>query len=218
MIVQETLAGAYQVARFLSRCSKRFARKPDVFSSVAAFAGPAELDLTGNGEASIASGELVSGDYFHTLGVRAALGRTLEPADEAVWSRAGCSVSYDYWARAFGEDVSALGKTIRLNNIPFTVVGVAEPRFTRLTPGKTQDMWLPLTLLQRLGVGWMHDPENASQWWLSIVARPKPGVSPELARAGVSLIFRNELLYGEKPVFLRTPTNLMSLWYPHNRP
>ena len=110
-------------------------------------------------------------------------------------------LSYDYWTRVFGGDVSALGKTIRLNNIPFTVVGVAEPRFTRLTPGKTQDMWLPLTLIQRLGVGWIRDPEAASHWWLSIVARPKPGISVEQAQAGVSRIFRNELLYGAKPLF-----------------
>ena len=156
---------------------KEIRSKANVFSSVAAFAGPAELDLTGNGAASITSSELVSGEYFHTLGVKAALGRTLEPADEESGAEPIVVLSYDYWTRVFGGDVSALGKTIRLNNIPFTVVGVAEPRFTRLTPGKTQDMWLPLTLIQRLGVGWVRDPEAASHWWLSIVARPKPGIS-----------------------------------------
>jgi predicted permease len=193
--------GSFSGCSFSFPMFREIRAKANVFSSVAAFAGPAELDLTGNGEASIARGELVSGDYFHTLGVKAALGRTLEPADEASGAEPVVVLSYDYWTRAFGGDGSVLGKTIRLNNITFTVVGVAEPRFTRLTPGKTQDMWLPLTLIQRLGVGWIHDPEDASHWWLSIVARPRPSVSLEQAQAGVSLIFRDELLYGAKPDF-----------------
>ena len=66
-----------------------------VFSSVAAFAGPAQLDLTGNGTASIARGEIVSGDYFQTLGVQAASGRTIEPRDERPGAEAVAVLSYD---------------------------------------------------------------------------------------------------------------------------
>jgi hypothetical protein len=69
---------------------KEIRAQKDIFSGVAAFAGPAQLDLSGNGTASMASGELVSGDYFQTLGVGAAIGRMLEPSDEqpgaAPWS------------------------------------------------------------------------------------------------------------------------------------
>jgi predicted permease len=179
-----------------------------VFSSLAAFAGPAELALTGSGAASIARGELVSGDYFTTLGVGAFLGRTLEPADEAPGAEPVAVLSYAYWTRVFGGDASAVGRAISLNHVPFVIVGVAEPRFTRLTPGKTQDMWLPLTLGQRLGVGWggpvttgASDPENAAGWWLAIVARSKPGTPLKQAAAAVNLVFRNALLYGAKPLF-----------------
>jgi predicted permease len=182
--------------------------KANVFSGVAAFAGPAALNLTGNGPASIARGEVVSGDFFGTLGVGAAFGRTLEPADEEPGTEPVAVLSYDYWRSALGGDASAVGKAIRLNNIPFVIVGVAEPGFTRLTPGKTQDMWLPLTLNQRLGISWSgpvsisaSDPENAAGWWLAIVARAKQGMPSEKAQAAVSLIFRNELLYGTKPLF-----------------
>jgi predicted permease len=182
--------------------------KTDIFSSAASFAGPAQLNLTGNRAATITRGELVSGDYFKTLGVTAALGRTLGPADELTEAEPIAVLSYAYWINAFGGDRSAIGKTIRLNNVPFTVVGVAEPRFTRLTPGKTQDMWLPLSLAQRLGIRWggpaplsSSNPENAANWWLSIIARPKQNTSLEQAQAAVSLLFRNSLLHGARPLF-----------------
>jgi predicted permease len=182
--------------------------KTNVFSSLAAFAGPAELALTGSGPASMARGELVSGDYFTTLGVGAFLGRTLEPADEAPGAEPVAVLSYAYWTRVFGGNASAVGRAISLNHVPFVIVGVAEPRFTRLTPGKTQDMWLPLTLGQQLGVDWggpvttnSSHPEDGSGWWLDIVARSKPGTHSEQAAAAVNLIFRNALLYGAKPLF-----------------
>ena len=179
---------------------KEIRSKAGVFSNVGAFAGPAQLNLTGNGTASIARGELVSGDYFKTLEVTAALGRTLEPGDETTGAEPVVVLSYSYWKDTFGGNASAVGRSIWLNNIPFTVVGVADPRFTRLTPGKTQDMWLPLTHCQRLGVGFCRDPESVSGWWLTIIARPKPGILPGRAQAAVSLVFRNALLYGAKPV------------------
>jgi MacB-like periplasmic core domain len=72
----------------------------DRFSGVSAFAGPAHLNLAGNGTATMVSGELVSGDYFQTLGVPAALGRTLEAADEEPGAEA--VLSYAYWQGAFG--------------------------------------------------------------------------------------------------------------------
>jgi len=125
-----------------------------LFSSVAAFAGPAQLDLSGNGPASIVRGELVSGDYFQTLVVRAAVDRTLEPSDEQPGAAPVVVLNYGYWQNAFGGATGAIGKTIRLNGVAFTVVGVTEPRFTRLTPGKSLDMWLPLTQLVPLGLHW----------------------------------------------------------------
>jgi predicted permease len=174
--------------------------KAGVFSDVGAFAGPAQLNLTGNGTASIARGELVSGDYFKTLEVTAALGRTLEPGDETTGAEPVVVLSYSYWKNTFGGNASAIGRSIWLNNIPFTVVGVADPRFTRLTPGKTQDMWIPLTHCLRLGVGFCRDPESVSDWWLTIIARPKPGVIPGQAQAAAGLVFRNALLYSAKPI------------------
>jgi predicted permease len=170
-----------------------------LFSSVAAFAGPAELDLSGNGPASMTRGELVSGDYFQTLGVHALLGRTLGPSDEEPGAMPAVVLNYGYWQSAFGGAPGALGKTIRLNGVEFTVVGVAEQGFTRLTPGKSLDMWLPLTQLVPLGLRWGGRSLEARNWWLTLVARLQPGTVPGQAEAAVSLLFRNETLHGEEP-------------------
>jgi predicted permease len=165
-----------------------------VFSSVGAFAGPAQLDLTGNGTASIARGEIVSGDYFQTLGVPAAAGRTIEPRDEQPGAEAVAVLSYAYWQGAFGGAQSAIGKSIKLNGVPFTIVGVADAGFTRLTPGHTQDMWLPLSQTVPLQLHWGGGPDKETAWWLAVVGRLKPGIPLGQAESGVSLLFRNEVI------------------------
>ena len=176
---------------------KEIRAQKNIFSNIAAFAGPAELDLSGNGPASMARGELVSGDYFQTLGVRAAVGRTMGPADEELGASPVVVLNYGYWQSAFGGSASAIGKTIRLNGVAFTIVGVTEPGFTRLTPGKTLDMWLPLTQLVPLGLRWGGRSMEARNWWLTLVARLQPDTRPGQAEAAVSLLFRNETLHGE---------------------
>jgi predicted permease len=174
----------------------------DVFSGATAMAGPAPLVLSGNGLARMAKGEVVSGDYFATLGVKAALGRTLGPDDDAPSAAPAVVLSYGYWQNAFAGERAALGRTVLLNRVPFAIVGVAEPGFTRLTPGKTQDLFVPLAMLPRLNVSWASDKRELwgpNNWWLVVLARLKPGVSRGQAQAAATLTFRNEMLHGAKP-------------------
>lgn len=178
---------------------KEIRAEKELFSSVAAFAGPAQLDLSGNGPASMASGELVSGNYFQTLGVRAEFGRMLEPSDEEAGAEPVMVLNYGYWQSAFGGASGTIGKTLRLNGVAFTVVGVADPNFTRLTPGKSLDLWVPLTQLVPLGLHWGGGSIDARNWWLTLVGRLKPGMTLAQAEAAVSLLFRNQTLHCEKP-------------------
>src|SRR5690348_6923388 len=171
-----------------------------LFSGAAAFAGPAGVALTGNGPARTADGELVSGDYFSTLGVAAALGRTLGPDDDLLSASPAIVLSYAFWQSAFGGDRSVLGRTIELNRVPFTIVGVADPAFTSFSPGKSQDFFLTLSMLPRLNIGWGKEPRSLRNWWLVIVARLRPGAALGKAEAAVSLPFRNEMVNGEKPL------------------
>ena len=180
---------------------KEIRAQEGVFSSVAAFAGPAQLDLSGSGSASIVRGEFVSGDYFQTLGVPAALGRALEPSDELPGAAPVVVLNYGYWQSAFGGAAGAIGETVRLNGVTFTIVGVTEPCFTRLTPGRSLDMWLPLTQVVPLGISWGAGSNDAGDWWLTLVGRLKPGTPLGQAQAFLSLLFRNQTLHGSKPAF-----------------
>ena len=146
----------------------------------------------------MAGGEVVSGDYFSTLGVKAAVGRTLGPDDDTPSALPAVVLSYAYWQTAFGGNPAAIGRSVLLNSVPFTIVGVAEPGFTRLSPGKTQDLFLSLSMLPRLNIPWGKDVRDPNNWWLVIVARLKPGVSLGQAQAAATLIFRNEMLHGAK--------------------
>jgi predicted permease len=170
------------------------------FRDVTAFAGKTELDMSGNGPASIVHGQIVAGNYFDVLGVRPAFGRTLQASDDSVSAEAVAVLNYGYWQRAFGGSPSAVGKTITLNGVPTTIVGVAEPRFLGLTPGNVADAWVPVSLRPRIEPRWNSERLGADSIWMVIIARLKPEVSREKAESAVSLLFRNHMLHGEKPL------------------
>lgn len=181
---------------------QEISRQKQLFANVMAFAGPAQLDVSGNGAASIAQGELVSGSYFQTLGVSAALGRTLEPEDEKPGASPVLVLDYGYWQRAFGGSPSAIGRTIRLNNSIFTIVGVADPQFTRLTPGKSVDLWVSLNHAKDLVPAWARGL-GTDHWWLVVVGRLQPGVSDVQAQDAVNALFVNDVMHQQKSVWAK---------------
>ncbi|HXY23275.1 MAG TPA: ABC transporter permease [Candidatus Acidoferrum sp.] len=173
------------------------------FSGVAGFAGPLEMDLSGNGPASMAQGEYVSGDFFSTLGVKMALGRPLGREDESRSATPAIVLSYSYWQKAFGGDRAAVGRTLRLNNTPVVVAGVAEAGFDGLTLGKKEDFFLPLSLSDRVKSEWWGEVDryrDPATFWVLIVGRLKEGVSVAQAQEEASALFRNEMVHGAKPL------------------
>ena len=186
--------------------------RTDLFSGATAFAGTAGLVVSGNGEASVAQGLLVSGRYFATLGVPAAVGRTLVADDDRPGAAAVAVLDYGYWQTAFGGLPSAVGKTVRLNNVVFTIVGVADRGFTRLTPGKSVDLWVPYTQAVPLGISWGGKPgADHVSLWLTVLARLKPGVARRQAAAAVTTLFRNETLHGATPMWKEADDPEMTL-------
>ena len=176
----------------------------NVFSGMAAFAGPLEMDLSGNGAATIAHGTFVSGDFFSTLGVNAFIGRPLTASDDTASAPPAIVLTYAYWQRAFGGDRSVIGRTVHLNNVPVTIVGVADPHFTNLTPGNSQDLFVPCSLADRVKGEWWGNQSRTSAtdiWWVIALGHLKPGVSIGQAQAVATGIFRNEMLHGASPVF-----------------
>jgi predicted permease len=176
----------------------------DAFSGVAAFANTGRLDLTGNGPATVINGQEVSGDFFRTLGVKAAVGRVIETSDDLPQAAPVAVLNYGYWQSAFGGSRDVIGRTIQLNGVAVTIVGVAEPKFMGLTPGSDYDVWVPLadggrlTSNQRM---WANRQDNVTFWWLTVVGRLKPGHSVAQTQAQLAGIFSNEMLHGSVPIF-----------------
>jgi predicted permease len=179
--------------------------KANAFSGTAAFANTGRLNLTGNGPASVINGQLVSGDFFHTMGLKVAVGRLIEASDDTPSAAPVAVLNYGYWQSAFGGARDVAGRTIELNNVSCTIVGVAEQRFTGITPGSDYDVWLPLSDSQRVSAngpfGMNNRQTDVGFWWLTIIGRLKPGAPLAQAQAGVSGIFRNEMLHGAVPLF-----------------
>lgn len=172
-------------------------RQTGTFSGLATFAGPLQVDFSENGPASVARGEFVSSDYFSTLGLRMFLGRALGPADDNPGSAPAIVLNYGYWQRAFGADRSAVGRTIRLNGVDAVIVGVSEPGFNHLTPGKLQDFFMPLSLSTRVRSEWWGTKDrltDPSAFWVLIVARLKPGVTVAQAQAAATSVFRGQMV------------------------
>ena len=175
----------------------------NVFSGTAAFANSGRLNLTGNGPATVINGQLVSGDFFRTMGLKPAAGRLFEAGDDAPSAAPVAVLNYGYWQSAFGGSRDVIGRTLELNNVPFTIIGVVEQRFTGITPGSDYDVWLPLSDGQRVTdpMFWRNRSSDVGDWWLTIIGRLKPGTPVAQAQAAVSGLFRNEMLHGAVPLF-----------------
>jgi predicted permease len=148
---------------------------------------PWRIRTTIHGDPQMANGQLVSGDYFQLLGVRAFLGRTLTEHDDRVPGANPVAVlSFRYWQREFNSDPSAIGRTIELQGYPFTIIGVTAPEFFGLEPGKEVEITVPLTMQPVVmpGAPLLNSP-NAK--WLRLVGRRKPDVLLTQAHANLSL-------------------------------
>ncbi|MGO8736883.1 MAG: ADOP family duplicated permease [Terriglobia bacterium] len=171
----------------------------NVFSSVFTFGPESRIGVNIDGNASFAVGEFVSGDFFPALGIRAALGRLLGATDEAANASPAVVLSYSYWKREFGGAPSAVGRSIVVNGVPSTIVGVAPRGFLGLDPGIMHDLWLPLSA-QNLAVQHWPEATNAGAWWLMVGARLKPRITVAQAEAAARVIFTRGVTSGGSPM------------------
>ncbi len=131
-------------------------------------------------------GQLVSGSYFDVLGVKAALGRTLESADDREGAAAVVVVSHAFWQSRLGGDPGAVGRTLLFNDHPFTVVGVAPEGFRGVNIIDAPHYWIP-TSTYRLLMNMQGQDAFVSRRavMVSVIGRLKPGVT--VAQAAASL-------------------------------
>jgi len=177
------------------------------FSDVLGFAdADQQLNLNVGGTSALARGQYVSGNYFSTLGVGAAAGRTIVNADDQAGVAPVAMISYAYWTSRFGRDRSVVGESITLNNVPFTLVGVAEPEFFGLQAGRPTDVWVPLATHAQVDPSWSRWlPKGESifsvrtEWWVLMMGRLKPGVTAQQVEASLDVIVRQEAAGIEPP-------------------
>ncbi len=156
------------------------------FSTLFAFKDAGRLNLIVNGQAEVGAVEFVSGNFFSGLGVNPAAGRLLADSDNRPGSSQVAVISYDYWRQRFNGDQSAIGQTVKLNNIPFTIAGVAAPEFFGVAAGWAPLIYIPMVRRLALYPGdekdMFIDPHS---YWVNIMGRLRPGVT--LARAEAEL-------------------------------
>ncbi len=146
--------------------------------------------------------QLVAGNYFPVLGVNATVGRTLNDADDQVSGNHPVAVvSYAWWESRLGGRAEAVGQTIKIDEVVYTIVGVAPKEFFGTTVGQAPDLWIPLAMEKKLPPVYFDGRENNRFQSLFLIGRLKLGVSAEQASADVNLLFKQALREraGEQP-------------------
>jgi predicted permease len=170
-----------------------------VFSGVAAWSHR-WLSVSGGAGASRAAaapermnGTLVSAEYFDVLGVRPEAGRAFVRRDEEA-GEAVAVVSSAFARRRFGSAAAAVGSTLLANGTPFTIVGVAPPRFRGVGFGSLDEIWLPIGVWPRIATGGGSRMKiQMRNWgWLNLFARRRPDVDIGKAQAAVDVFVRSE--------------------------
>ncbi len=178
---------------------KRYRERHDLFSSTLAYR-PAPFAVSDGGTTQRVWGHLVTPSYFSTLGVRPLMGRFFSEEQERPGETCVVVVSYPFWQNHMGSDLSAIGRTLRLNGHPCTVMGVGPEDFLGAAP-----MMFPAGLWMPLAAGAGIAPELADNALESrdapmfqVVARLKPGVTTARAEAELDAVARQlERAFGD---------------------
>lgn len=153
--------------------------------------------------------ELVSGSYFPTLGVGAALGRTIAPDDDAIPdSRPVVVLSYSFWRSYFDGDRTIVGRTIALNNQTMTVIGVAQPSFDGVDLGVPAKVFVPIMMKTEMTPhsDGLKDRRRRLDW-VTAYGRLKPGVTLEKAQLSLQPLMHSILeMEVQQPEFTRSTT------------
>jgi predicted permease len=160
------------------------------FTGLAGFSPPMVMTLTEGSQPERFFGQLVTRDYFETLGLTPEIGRFFRPAEVSTPGSAPVAVlSYSAWKVRFHNDPEIIGKPIDINGTPFTVVGVGPQGFLGVSAVFGPDVWLPATMAQQVLPTQMQDVlRERAKPFFQAVARLKPGISRSQAEAGLQTI------------------------------
>lgn len=150
------------------------------------------LSIGSDGRPRRGWGELVSGNYFHLLGVKLLLGRAFLPEEGRRDAGSGpvTVISYQFWKDYFHQDPHVLGKHLRVNRQNLTVIGVAPPDFAGTTPGLSYDLWAPVNMAKAMGTGTGTLTYRGTRDLTTTFARLRPGITLTQASAELTALSR----------------------------
>jgi predicted permease len=146
----------------------------------------------------LALGEVVTGNYFHVLGVSAAIGRTLLPEDDQPGAERVAMISHRAWVRDYGRSPGVLGQSLRMRGQGYTIVGVAPDGFTGMVPVLAPELWVTTAHVGEVEPAGIQDVvpgpgtnrlDRRGQRWLFMKGRLRDGVSAAEARANLELVW-----------------------------
>jgi predicted permease len=163
------------------------------------------------GNAAIGKGMLGSAEMYTVLGVQPAIGRLFVAGDARTEGGSPVAVlGYSYWQTRFGGDRSIIGKTIVVNRVPLTVIGITPREFRGVELGYSPDFTVPVSMAAALK---LESIENGSAWWLSVLGRKKPGVGNRRIEVTLQPAFRlavNDLVQSTPATMTRDIQRMVS--------
>jgi predicted permease len=149
-------------------------------------------NLSTNNTATTGQVEMVSGNYYAQLQVQPALGRVIRESDDSLSAPNVAILSDGYWTRVWNRDPSAIGRTITINSVPFTIIGINPRGFTGAKSVQVSpEVFVPLAAVAvlrsptRNGTPWLSTPDN---WWVQVMARTQPSVADTTAQAALNTV------------------------------
>jgi predicted permease len=178
----------------------------EVFSSLAA-RFPLNLTIGHKGQTERVQAEIVSGNYFETLGVSASMGRTFTQEDDLKpGAHPVVMLSHAFWKRRFGGSPEILNQTITVNGHPMTVVGVSAPGFLGFDVARPMEVFIPM-MMKKFATPTWEMLDNRQAYWATLVGRVKPGVSNEQVAANLNVIY-SQALKQEIDAYRQAPPNI----------
>ena len=177
-----------------------YTKRTDVFEGVAAMTGGSRVNFVIEGAPELARAAFVSGRAFEVLGVGAAHGRTIQPADDVANGPIVAVISHGYWRTRFGGDPGVVGRTFHANARPVTIVGVLEKGFRGVTLSSNPAFYMPTGVYNQIQTGFfarMNALTTRGFVWLQVIGRLRPDVAVSQAETTMTAVYAQ--LHPRKP-------------------
>ena len=145
-----------------------------------------------DGQANVATAFIASGNYFQMLRAPIRLGRAFTPDDDRPGAAPVAVISHRFWQSHFGGAADVIGRSVPINTVPLTIIGVTGPEFTGIQTAVQEppDLTVPLVLERQLNIGNVR-LDSPTSWWLQVMGRLKPGVTVAQAQANLETVFQH---------------------------